>query len=108
MQEQKFHQGRLEFKGLRVHVINAWTNKFDEMKKIYEEHGEVIVHHDDENPLNNNIENLIPMSREEHGNLHRACVGQTLGLKWFHKGDKETCAIECPEGWERGRKKIKR
>lgn len=100
VQEQKLHQGRLEFKGMRVHVIQAWTYKYKEMKKILDETGDVNVHHDDRNPLNNTLSNLIPMSREAHGDLHRACAGQTTGLKWYHKGDEETCAVVCPEGWE--------
>lgn len=30
-----------------------------------------VVHHLDENPLNNNIENLVLMSRSDHNSLHR-------------------------------------
>lgn len=42
---------------------------------------EVIIHHDDGDKLNNEIWNLIPMSREEHQILHntgRTCSDETI------------------------------
>ena len=36
----------------------------------------IVIHHNDENPLNNEIWNLIPMTPEEHNTLHHK--GKTL------------------------------
>ena len=44
---------------------------------------EVIIHHDDEDKLNNEIWNLIPMSREEHQRLHN--TGRTWSDETIQK-----------------------
>ena len=77
-------------------------------RKIYEMHYGKIpkgfhIHHIDSNPLNNNIDNLICISEEDHKNIHKneyilwankggliggkKCVDNKLG--WFSKTEEE-------------------
>jgi hypothetical protein len=79
-----------------------------EHRKVYEScYGKIPkgfhIHHIDKNPLNNNIENLICITEEDHKNIHkneyilwankggeiggRKCVNDKLG--WFSKTEEE-------------------
>ena len=58
----KLHKGRLSFKKMSVHQIMAHT--FYGYKPGY------VVHHKDENKLNNALSNLIYLTPEEHTRLH--------------------------------------
>ena len=56
------HQGRKEFKQMHVHCIMMHT--FCGYRPGF------LVHHLDENPLNNALSNLVYMTREEHLSCH--------------------------------------
>lgn len=52
------------FKGTRVHQIQLWTNYGWRNTKNW------VIHHKDENKLNNSISNLVYLTRSEHSQLH--------------------------------------
>ena len=64
VQKIYINQNRLIFKGVGVHCIQMWT-KFG-----YRDGHKWAIHHIDENKLNNNINNLIYLTRSEHTSLH--------------------------------------
>lgn len=62
VQKTKIHKdNRAYFKGQCLHRILMWT-KFG--------YKNLIIHHKDRNPLNNNINNLIYLTRAEHSSIH--------------------------------------
>lgn len=64
VQKVPLHQGRPRFKGMYVHQIIAHT--FYGYRQGY------VVHHLDENPLNNVLSNLVYLSESEHKKIHWA------------------------------------
>ena len=57
----------------------------------------VVVHHDDENPENNYISNLIPLLREDHDQYHSLKVRSREYLDFFYNRYKEM--LEAIEGF---------
>lgn len=72
VQETKIYQGRPAFKGIAVHRILMYT-KFG--------YKDLDIHHLDENPLNNNINNLVFLTRSEHRKLHMIGNKLRIGMK---------------------------
>lgn len=62
VQPLKMNNSRPTFKGLYVHQIMAHT--------FYGYKPDFVVHHLDENKLNNALSNLVYLTREEHTSLH--------------------------------------
>lgn len=90
-----------------------------------------VLHHKDHNKLNDRLDNLQLMSREEHTSHHFNGIHRTeefkekvskgltgvkhseerrrkdslakQGIKWFNNGTTEIMQKECPEGFEPGR-----
>lgn len=79
----------------------VWSYYYGEIPKGY------VIHHIDENPANNNIENLQCMSRLEHGKIHggRHLKGKPMpnverickhcGKSFVGKHTSEYCSKEC-------------
>lgn len=63
VQTVKFFRGRSYFKGMSVHRIMAHT--------FFGYKPGLVVHHLDENKLNNALSNLVYLTRGEHMRLHR-------------------------------------
>ena len=126
VQELKIAKGRSYFKSIAVHQIQVWTNYGWRDSKIY------VVHHLDENPLNNSLSNLIYLTRSEHNRIHKKGAHWSLsletrekmsrakkgnlsletrekmsrahkGLHWFNDGVKSYRCKECPPGCVKGR-----
>ena len=72
IQETKNRNGRIFFKGIAVHRILMYT-KFG--------YKDLDIHHLDENPLNNNINNLEFKTRVEHRRLHMVGNELRIGMK---------------------------
>lgn len=116
-----YKNGREWFKQVPVHRILIYT--LYGYKKGY------VIHHKDENKLNNSLKNLDYISREEHASIHwkgkkrpprseehkknlskslkEKCKGfipvWTKGSKWFNNGVQEFFCKECPNGCVKGR-----
>lgn len=73
LQDLILHQGRYEFKGIKVHKIQMWTNYGYRDSKIWD------VHHLDENPLNNSLSNLVYLTHSKHASLHHKGQQTFLG-----------------------------
>lgn len=71
-QEIKIQHNRPIFKGVAIHRILMWTKYGYRDTKIW------AIHHLDENKLNNNINNLIFLTRSEHTKLHK--TGKYIGI----------------------------
>lgn len=92
VQKQYLDRGRYWFKQQFVHKI--MLNTFVGVKDK-----NFVVHHLDENPLNNKLSNLIYLTRKEHTHLHhkgkhRSAESRAkmraakMGLKFFNNGIK--------------------
>lgn len=64
VQKPYYISGRPHFKKIAVHKIQMWTKYDWRDTKIW------VIHHKDENPLNNSIDNLVFMTFSEHSSLH--------------------------------------
>ena len=64
IQKLIIHQGRYDFKGIGVHKIQMWTNFGWRDTKVW------VIHHIDENPLNNSLSNLVFLTKSKHISLH--------------------------------------
>lgn len=82
--------GRITIKGYEMIFQNKtkkWifthllSSKYNIEKGIYKREDKEHIHHKDFNKLNNNPENLIPLSKEKHLQLHREILGKTLHRK---------------------------
>ena len=62
VQKTYIHGGRLEFKKMSIHAIQAHTHYG--YKKGFD------IHHIDENKFNNALSNLIYLTRSEHSKIH--------------------------------------
>lgn len=65
IQKQKFYKGRLLFKKQYIHKIIMYTYNGYRDGKIW------AIHHIDENPQNNKLENLVYLTHSEHNSLHK-------------------------------------
>lgn len=103
--------GRLYFRSVKVHMIQIWTNfGYRDTKKW-------AIHHLDENPLNNSLDNLIFMTRSEHMRLHKNHSGHhhseesKAKMSIAHKGylvsaetkSKMSIAHKGKNNWSKGR-----
>ena len=102
VQETGLHHGRPIFKGMAIHRIMAYT--FYGYKEGY------VVHHLDENKLNNALSNLAYLTNEEHNSLHHKgkkaseeARAKMSKYSWFTNDKINIKAIECPEGFRKGR-----
>ena len=64
IQHLVLHRGRYVFKHISVHQIQMWTNYGWRDGKIW------VIHHKDENKLNNSLSNLVYMTKAEHSFYH--------------------------------------
>ena len=71
IQELKIHQGYLEFNHVGVHKIQIWSN-FG-----WKDGHKFVIHHIDENKLNNSLSNLKILSHAHHTYLHKK------GKSWY-------------------------
>lgn len=69
-----------------------------------------VVHHIDENKLNDRLDNLMLMTKEEHCAHHRKGNKAALNRKWYNNGINSKMILEgdiVPEGYVEGRIKWK-
>ena len=71
VQKTYLHQGRSTFKRMPVHCIMAHT--------FYGYKPDYVVHHLDENKLNNRLSNLVYLTKAEHSRLHSRGKAYMLG-----------------------------
>ena len=100
VQQFNLQQNRLRFKGVQVHKIQMWTKYGWRDTKTW------AIHHLNEKPFDNRLENLVYLTRSEHTALHNKgrCNGMTgkkhslatkkkmsksqKCLRWFNDGVK--------------------
>lgn len=80
VQETRLPQGRPKFKGIAVHRILMWT-KFG--------YKDLDIHHLDHDPLNNNINNLVFLTRSEHMKIHMTGKRYMQGKKFSEEHKKK-------------------
>jgi hypothetical protein len=100
------------------------NHKNKEYRKIYEKHFGKIpkgmhIHHVDGNPENNNIDNLVCITPEEHSIIHKddfikwACIGGKIGgdktknqkLGWHDPAKKRKPGSKQPQGFSQNQSK---
>lgn len=86
VQKISYYGERPYFKSVKVHQIQMWTKYGWRDGKIW------AIHHKDENPLNNSIENLVFMTRSEHMKLHN------IGKKHPHSEESKRKMSESRRG----------
>ena len=77
--------GRTYFKGMRIHVIQVHTH-------LGYKKG-LVIHHLDENKMNNSLSNLVYLTKNEHNMIHKK--GEKKSIIWkasFFRNAKEN---EC-------------
>ena len=112
-----YKNGREYFKQIPVYRILIYT--------LFGYKQEYVIHHIDNNKLNNSLSNLAYISRKEHTSihwknkkrgpfsnehkqkLHKKHIGfnpvWTKESKWFNNGEKEFFCKDCPNGCVPGR-----
>ena len=69
IQETTFYRDRPIFKSQAIHKIQMWTKFGYRDTKIW------VIHHIDQNKLNNSIDNLVFLTKAEHSKLHKPFLG---------------------------------
>lgn len=93
VQKTKFHHNRPIFKSQYIHKIQMWTKFGYRDTKIW------VIHHIDQNKLNNSIDNLEFKTRSEHIKLHKKGIHHSAetkkkisignkGIHYYWKGKK--------------------